>query len=216
MVGAHARVLGDAENRIIPHQAHGIPVLSMGHLVEAGQPIAWRGPMLHKMINQFLYGAKWGELDYLLLDLPPGTGDVQMSLAQSAPIAGAVLVTTPQEVALRDVEKGLEMFRSMKVPVLGIIENMSYYLCGSCSKKHYIFGKGGGKRMADDFQLPLLGEIPLDARIPSPMGKGQPLVVSDRDSELAASYRNVAGRVVAELSRLSGRWAEAGPGAMEV
>ncbi len=214
--GERKRVHADARQRMVPHEAHGIKVMSMGFLVDANQALSWRGPMLHKVLQQFLFGVAWGELDYLLLDLPPGTGDVQLSITQSTPLAAAVLVTTPQKVALLDVEKGMEMFQTVRVPVLGVVENMSYYLCRSCSKKHRIFSDGGGRRIAEKYQLPLLGELPLDPRIPSEFGKGQPLMVRDRDGAAANAFREMAGRLVAELSRISRQWAAPGPDAMEV
>ncbi len=216
MVGIHERVQATPEGRIAPHEAYGLKLISMGFLVDRHQAVSWRGPMLHKMLQQFLFQVEWGELDYLLLDLPPGTGDVQLSLTQSVPIAAAVLVTTPQEVALRDVVKGLEMFRTVKVPVLGIIENMSYFICGSCDKRHTLFQEGGGRRMAARYQIPLLGEIPLDGAIPSDLGKGEPLMVRAQSNPVAKAIAEVAGRVAAELSRASGLWAKPGPGAMEV
>ena len=218
LVGLHERIAADPQNRLIPHEAYGIKLISMGFLVDRNQAVSWRGPMLHKMLGNFLYGALWGELDYLLLDLPPGTGDVQLSLMQGTPLSGAVLVTTPQEVALRDVEKGLQMFRSDKnpLPVFGIIENMSYYLCGSCSKKHRIFGTGGAERMAETFKIPLLGQIPLDAGVPSELGRGEPLMMRDPESPTARAFAEVAGQVVAEVSKVGSEWAVPGPGAMEV
>ena len=216
MVGLHKPVMADGAQRLHPNQAHGLKLMSMGFLIERIQPVSWRGPMLHKMIQQFLYNANWGTLDYLVLDLPPGTGDVQLSLTQSVPLAGALLVTTPQEAALMDVDRGLTMFQGAKVPVLGIVENMSYYLCGKCSKKHRIFGEGGAARIAQREGIPMLGELPLDPVVPSDLGRGEPLMVRRGDHPAAEIFRQVAGRLVAELSKRNHQWAESGPGAMEV
>lgn len=216
MVGIHERIQANSQGRLVPHEVYGLKLISMGFLVDRHQAVSWRGPMLHKMLQQFLFQVEWGELDYLLLDLPPGTGDVQLTLTQSVPISAAVLVTTPQEVALRDAVKGLEMFRTVKVPVLGIIENMSYYLCGSCNKRHAVFQEGGGRRMAARYQIPLLGEIPLDATLPSELGKGEPVMVRAKDGGVAKAIGEVAGRMAAELSRASGLWAKPEPGALEV
>ncbi len=215
-VGLTKKVAVNERKQMLPHRIHSLAVMSMGFLTEPGQAIIWRGPMLHKVLTQMLFGVDWGGLDYLVLDLPPGTGDVQLSLAQSVPVSAAVLVTTPQEVALRDVEKGLRMFQSVQVPVLGIVENMSYYLCGKCAKKHEIFGNGGAARVARGYNIPVLGEIPLDPDIQGRPGHGQPLLVRERDSDAAQAFRACAGAIVAELSRLSTQWAQPGPNAMEV
>jgi len=216
LFGVHARVQSGPGERIMPHHIHGLKLMSIGFLVGRDQAVSWRGPMLHKMLNQLLFSVAWGELDYLLLDLPPGTGDVQLSLAQSVPVAAAVLVTTPQEVALRDVEKGIAMFRTTKVPVLGVIENMSWYQCGKCAKQHYIFKRGGAADLARRMHLPLLGEIPLDVSVPSPLGLGEPLMVRDDPGPAGAAFVAAAGAMVARLSILSESRPEAGPYPMEV
>ncbi len=216
MVGMHNKAPMGGDKKLIPHEVHGLKTMSMGFLIERNQPLGWRGPMLSKMLQQFLFHVAWGELDYLLLDLPPGTGDVQLTLTQSTPLSASILVTTPQDVALRDVEKGLAMFKEAKVPVLGIVENMSYYLCGKCSKKHRPFGQGGGQKMANSQKLPLLGELPLDPKIPSELGAGEPVVVRDGDGPLGKAFQDLAGQMVAQLSRISQTWANPGPGAMEV
>ena len=214
MVGLHQRVGANEQQRLIPHEVDGLKVMSMGFMIDRTQAVSWRGPMLHKMLLQFLFNVEWGELDYLLLDMPPGTGDVQLSITQATPLAAAVLVTTPQNVALRDVEKGMEMFRAVKVPVLGIIENMSWFKCGKCDKKHFIFGQGGGNRMSERYKVPLLSQLPLDPSVPSDLGQGRPLILREPDSDSARAFSQAAGRVVAELSRQ--QWAKPSPGAMEV
>jgi len=216
MTNIHGRAQGTADQKIVPHVFEDVKLMSMGFVVERTQALSWRGPMLHKMLGQFLFHVEWGELDYLILDLPPGTGDVQLSLAQITPLSGAVLVTTPQKVALGDVEKGMRMFQEVDIPVLGIIENMSYYRCGNCEKKHRIFGSGGAERMAKEFNIPVLGEIPLDPVIPSQLGQGAPLLSRDPGGQTGMVFRSVAGQVVAQLSKLGGAWAKPGPGAMEV
>jgi len=215
LVGIHNKAPMGGDKKIIPHEVHGLKTISMGYLIERNKAVGWRGPMLSKMLQQFLFQVSWGELDYLLLDLPPGTGDVQLTLTQSTPLSAAVLVTTPQDVALRDVEKGLAMFKEANVPVLGIVENMSYYLCGKCSKKHRPFGEGGGKKIAASEKIPFLGELPLDPRIPSELGSGEPIVIRDGDGPLGTAFRELAGKMVAEFSQISQTWSP-GPGVMEV
>ena len=215
-VGVEGRVAVNDKQQMLPHRAHGLAVMSMGFMVERGQAVVWRGPMLHKVLTQMLFQVDWGGLDYLILDLPPGTGDVQLSLAQSVPVSASVLVTTPQEVALRDVEKGLRMFQSVEIPVLGIVENMSYYLCRNCDKKHEIFGSGGAERVARGHNIPVLGRIPLAPSVQGEPGSGAPLMVRQPDSAVARAYRETAGAVVGGISKLVTSWASPGPSAMEV
>jgi ATP-binding protein involved in chromosome partitioning len=152
-------------NRLVPADAGGVRVMSMAFLVPAGEAVVWRGPMLHKAIQQFLGGTTWGELDYLIVDMPPGTGDVALSLSQSVPLTGAVVVCTPQDVALLDAVKAIAMFRKVNIPVLGMVENMSYFMCPGCSKRYDIFGAGGAKRTADQMGIPFLGEVPINIQI---------------------------------------------------
>jgi ATP-binding protein involved in chromosome partitioning len=186
-------VLGEV---FIPPTAHGIKVMSMGFLVPGDQPLVWRGPMLHSILNQFCNKVKWGELDFLIVDMPPGTGDVQLSLAQLVPLAGTVMVTTPQEVALQDVRKAYHMWEKVRVPVLGIVENMSYFLDDS-GKRHDIFGKGGGAMLAKKWQLPLLAEVPIVTRVREGGDDGVPVVISDSKSSVAMQIRAMAEKVVA-------------------
>jgi ATP-binding protein involved in chromosome partitioning len=189
------------DKRMIPPQAHGLEVISMGMLVPPDQPIIWRGPMLHGAVQQFMRDVAWGELDYLVVDLPPGTGDVSLSMAQSVPVAGAVVVTTPQGVSVSDVRKAVAMFRQLNIPVLGVVENMSYFLCGHCNERTEIFGHGGGARMAEDLGIPFLGEVPIDTRVRSGGDEGQPIVAAAPDAPAAKAFADVAARVAAEISK---------------
>jgi ATP-binding protein involved in chromosome partitioning len=188
------------DQKLIPPEAHGIKVVSMGMLVAPDQAVIWRGPMLHSALKQFLHDVVWGELDYLVVDLPPGTGDVSLSMAQTVPVAGAVLVTTPQGVSVSDVRKAVTMFRQLRVPILGVIENMSHFVCGHCGTTTEIFGKGGGRRMSDEMGVPFLGEIPIDTTVRSGGDEGRPIVVTDPDSPAARAFRDVARRAAAQVS----------------
>ena len=190
----------DREKRIIPPEAQGIKVISMGMLVPADQPIIWRGPMLHGAVQQFMRDVSWGELDYLVVDLPPGTGDVALSMAQSVPMAGAVVVTTPQGVSVSDVRKAVGMFRQLSIPVLGVIENMSYFVCGHCQERTEIFGHGGGRRMAEQMEIPFLGEVPIDTRVRSGGDEGKPIVSESPDAPAAKAFLDLASRVAAQVS----------------
>ena len=190
-------------NKVVPVWSQGMKVISMGMLIGDDAPIIWRGPMVSGIIQQFLGQVEWGALDYLVIDLPPGTGDAQLTLTQQAPLSGAVIVSTPQDVALLDARKGLRMFQQVNVPVLGIVENMSYFICDQCEKRHTIFRQGGGKRVAEELKLPLLGEIPLDSRVAEGGDAGKPIIVSHPDSPVAKAYRELAGKVAAALSVLS-------------
>jgi ATP-binding protein involved in chromosome partitioning len=188
------------EKRILPPEAHGIKVISMGMLVPADQPIIWRGPMLHGAIQQFMRDVEWGELDYLVVDLPPGTGDVALSMAQSVPLAGAVVVTTPQGVSVSDVRKAVGMFRQLNIPLVGVIENMSYFVCGHCSERTDIFGTGGGRRMAEELSIPFLGEVPIDTRVRAGGDEGKPIVVEAPEAPAAQAFSALARRVAAQVS----------------
>jgi len=172
----------------------------MGMLVPPDQPIIWRGPMLHGAVQQFMNDVRWGELDYLVVDLPPGTGDVALSMAQSVPMAGAVVVTTPQGVAVSDVRKAVGMFRQLNVPVLGVIENMSYFVCSHCSERTEIFGTGGGRQMGDELGIPFLGEVPIDTRVRSGGDDGQPIVDAAPDAPAAKAFLDLSSRVAAQIS----------------
>ncbi len=190
-----------ARNRILPFVKHGIRVMSLGFVLDTDTPVIWRGPMVMKALEQMLGDVEWGTLDYLVLDLPPGTGDAQLTLTQKVPLAGAVIVTTPQDVALIDARKGLAMFRKVNVPVLGIVENMSGFVCPHCGTRTDIFKQGGGKRTAELLETPFLGEVPLDPKIAEGGDAGLPIVVADRDGAHAAAFRRVAEQVIAEVAR---------------
>ncbi len=187
------------ENRIVPLTAHGVSVISMGFLVEEGQPLVWRGPMLHGALRQLLHDVAWGQQDYLIIDLPPGTGDVQLSLSQTVPLAGAVIVTTPQNVALQDARKGAAMFEKVDVPVLGIVENMSYYLCPACGHRDEIFDNAGGENAAKKLGVPFLGALPLNTQIREAMDRGRP-VAADEESPFFSAYRDIAQALAQQIS----------------
>jgi ATP-binding protein involved in chromosome partitioning len=187
-------------NRILPQRAHGLQVMSIGFMVEEDTPMIWRGPMVTSALQQLLTETNWEGLDYLVVDLPPGTGDIQLTLAQRVPVTGCLIVTTPQDIALLDARKAVQMFRKVEMHVLGIVENMSTHICSECGHEEPIFGSGGGARMAEQYGVPLLGQLPLALRIREDLDQGMPTVVSDPDSELTARYRDVARRVSAQLS----------------
>jgi ATP-binding protein involved in chromosome partitioning len=183
-----------------PLVSHGISAMSIGFLVDAEQPMVWRGPMVTQALTQLLSETQWGALDYLVVDMPPGTGDIQLTLAQRVPVAGAVIVTTPQDIALADARKGLKMFEKVAVPVLGIVENMSVHVCSNCGHTEHIFGAGGGQRMAHDYGVRLLGELPLDAHIREEADGGRPTVVAAPDSARARPYLLMARRTAGALA----------------
>jgi ATP-binding protein involved in chromosome partitioning len=189
-----------ADERIVPLRAHGIDIISIGFLVEAGRSVVWRGPMIHKALAQFFEDVAWGECDYLVVDLPPGTGDAQLSLCQLVPLSGAVMVTTPQEVSLVDVRKGADMFRRVKVPILGVVENMSTFVCPSCGTETAIFDRGGGERTAKEWGVPFLGGIPIDPRVRASGDAGLPVVLSDPESEPALAFRRAARALACRVS----------------
>ncbi|GMU42648.1 MAG: iron-sulfur cluster carrier protein ApbC [Xanthomonadales bacterium] len=186
---------------IVPKSAHGVQVMSIGFMIEEDTPMIWRGPMVTQALQQLLNETDWQGLDYLVIDLPPGTGDIQLTLCQRVPVSGAVIVTTPQDIALLDARKGLRMFEKVAVPVLGVIENMSTHVCSNCGHEEPIFGSGGGERMAEQYGVPLLGRLPLDIRIREESDSGHPTVIAQPDSAIAASYHEIARQVAARLSR---------------
>ncbi|MBC7983186.1 MAG: iron-sulfur cluster carrier protein ApbC [Candidatus Obscuribacterales bacterium] len=188
---------------IQPPEAYGVKLMSIGLLIDAEQPMVWRGPMVTQALNQLLTETQWGELDYLIIDMPPGTGDTQLTLSQRVPLSGAVIVTTPQDIALLDARKGLKMFQKVDVPVLGVVENMSTHICSQCGHEEHIFGAGGGRRMAEQYAVDLLGELPLDIRIREQADGGRPTVVAEPDSNLGRAYIDFARRTAARLSLLS-------------
>ena len=199
MLGVSGQPQTDGK-RIIPHRAHGLQVMSMGFLVEEETPMIWRGPMVTSALQQLLSETNWGKLDFLVIDLPPGTGDIQLTLVQKVPVAGAVIVTTPQDIALLDARKALAMFRKLDVTVLGVVENMSTHICSQCGFEEPIFGSGGGTRMAEDYEIPLLGQLPLAIEIRAALDAGQPTMVADPGGSIASAYLDFARRTSARLS----------------
>ncbi|NWO56869.1 iron-sulfur cluster carrier protein ApbC [Chromohalobacter salexigens] len=185
------------ENAFAPLEAHGLQAMSMAFMVDIDEPMVWRGPMVAGAFQQLLNQTDWKDLDYLFIDMPPGTGDVQLTLAQKVPVSGAVIVTTPQDIALLDAKKGIEMFRKVNVPVLGVVENMSLHVCSQCGHQEPIFGSGGGERIAERYQTKLLGQLPLDGTIREQVDGGQPSVIADPEGSVAQTFRQVA-RAVAE------------------
>jgi ATP-binding protein involved in chromosome partitioning len=197
-----------AERRILPHEGHGLKLMSMGFFLTEDSPVIWRGPMVHGLIRQFLTDVDWGELDYLVLDLPPGTGDAALTLTQQAPISGAVIVTTANDLSLIDARKGLAMFEKVSVPVLGIVENMSYFVPpdlppDSPERRYYIFGKGGGERVARELGVEFLGEVPIDPRVVEGGDQGKPILAYAPDSPPAVALREIAGKVARKLAVLA-------------
>jgi ATP-binding protein involved in chromosome partitioning len=203
MMGARGRP-GMFDNKIIPVEAHGIKIMSIGLLVAEREALVWRGPMIHSAVQQFLRDVMWGPLDYLVFDMPPGTGDAQLSLSQVVPLSGVVMVTTPQDVALLDVRKALGMFKKLNVPILGLVENMSYFVAPDTGKQYAIFGEGGGARVAEEFDVPLLGQIPLEMETRKGGDAGVPIVVGQKDSAQAKAFREIAAAVKARVDAVSG------------
>jgi ATP-binding protein involved in chromosome partitioning len=189
-----------ANGRILPPRGHGVKLMSMGFLVEEDTPIIWRGPMIHSALRQFLSDVDWGDLDYMLVDLPPGTGDASLSLAQSLSLTGVVVVTTPQDVALADVVKGIGMFTQLEVPVLGVVENMSYFVCGHCGERTDIFSHGGGEAVAERMQVPFLGNVPIDPVVRAGGDSGQPVVIAEPQAPAATAIYEIATKVAAAIS----------------
>jgi len=187
------------ENKLIPAEAYGVRLMSIGFLVPPGQPLIWRGPMLHSAIRQFINDVDWGKLDYLIVDLPPGTGDAQLSLAQTLPLSGGVIVTLPQKVSLEDARRGLEMFRTMEIPVLGIVENMSYLELPN-GERVDVFGHGGGAELARDTGVPLIGTVPMDPRVRESGDSGVPVIISHPESPVSIAFRSIARDLAAKIS----------------
>ena len=199
MMGSEAQLRG-AGSKVIPAEAYGITLMSAGFVIKPEQAMIWRGPIVHRLLTQFLSDVHWGERDYLVVDLPPGTGDAPLSLAQSIPGAGAVIVCTPQDVALADARKAIGMFQQLRVPILGIVENMSYFLCPRCDERTEIFSHGGARQAAEAMGVPFLGEVPLNVAIREGGDNGRPITAIQPESPLAAIYRDVAGAVAQQIS----------------
>ena len=211
MLGASGQPNSFDGKTLEPIVRYNVQSMSIGYLIDEETPMIWRGPMVTQALEQLLRDTNWRNLDYLVVDLPPGTGDIQLTLAQKIPVSGAVIVTTPQDIALLDARKGLKMFAKVKVPVLGIIENMSTHICNQCGHEETIFGSGGGERLAAEYQIPLLGKLPLDPRIRADTDAGKPTTVSDADGPIAKLYRDVARRTTARLSQNARNYTQAFP-----
>lgn len=205
MLGIHERPEVTEEKKLVPVSQHGLKVMSTGFLVPDGQAVVWRGPMLDKLLTEFIHNVEWGVLDALIVDLPPGTGDAQLTMVQKTPLSGGVVVTTPQDVALLDVRRGVKMFAEAHVPVLGVIENMSYHVCRRCGHRAEIFSHGGGARMAEQFQLPFLGEIPLVQEIRIDGDTGIPLVIADPGHPQSLAFIHIARQILMRLEERSRR-----------
>jgi ATP-binding protein involved in chromosome partitioning len=200
MLGVHGKPESLDGKSLEPMVSYHLQAMSIGFLVDEETPMIWRGPMVTQALQQLLHDTNWKDVDYLVVDLPPGTGDIQLTLAQQVPVSGAVIVTTPQDIALLDARKGLKMFEKVEVPVLGIVENMSTHICSQCGHEEHIFGEGGGQRMAEQYNVDFLGALPLDKRIREETDAGRPTVVAEPDSRIAMIYREIARRTAARLS----------------
>ena len=203
MLGAAGKAYSNEQNKIEPKVAHGVQVISMGMLADDDTPMVWRGPMASSAMEQLLTETAWDNVDYLIVDMPPGTGDIQLTLSQRVPVTGAIIVTTPQDIALLDAKKGLVMFEKVKVPILGIVENMAMHVCSKCGHTEHIFGQGGGARMADQYDVQFLGSLPLDIRIREQADSGRPSVVAEPNGPIAQAYREIARTVGARVALLS-------------
>jgi len=200
MLGISGRPESKDGKHLEPMEGHGLQAISIGFLIDVDTPMVWRGPMVTQALEQLLKDTRWRELDYLVVDLPPGTGDIQLTLAQKVPVTGAVIVTTPQDIALIDARKGLKMFEKVGIPILGIVENMSYHVCPKCGHESHIFGSGGAEKMSGDYGTELLGQLPLDEAIRSQADSGKPSVVSDPDGPVAEIYRRIARRCAVKIA----------------
>lgn len=205
MLGATEKPESKDGKSLEPVVAHGIQSMSIGYLIDINTPMIWRGPMATGALQQLLNDTQWDNLDYLLIDLPPGTGDIQLTLSQKIPLTGVIIVTTPQDIALLDVRKGIGMFEKVKVPVLGIVENMSLHLCSQCGHAEPIFGIGGGEKIAQEFNTELLGSLPLDIRIREQADSGKPTVIAEPDSAITKIYTEVARKMIAKVEKIAGK-----------
>jgi len=203
MLGITGRPDSPDGKTIEPMRAHGIQAMSIGLLIDAETPMVWRGPMVTQALQQLLTDTRWEEVDYLIVDMPPGTGDIQLTLAQKVPVTGAVIVTTPQDIALLDARKGLKMFQKVGIPIIGIIENMSTHICSNCGHEEHIFGAGGAEKMCRDYDVELLGALPLDIKIREHTDSGSPTAVAEPDGRIAEIYRSIARRLAVKIDELS-------------
>jgi ATP-binding protein involved in chromosome partitioning len=200
MLGIRGRPESRDGKSLEPMEGHGIQAMSIGFLIDPDTPMVWRGPMVTQALEQLLNETKWRDIDYLVVDLPPGTGDIQLTLAQRVPVTGAVIVTTPQDIALIDARKGLKMFEKVGIPILGVVENMSLHTCSKCGHEERIFGAGGGERLGKDYDVELLGALPLDIAIREQADSGKPTMVADPDGRIAGIYRRIARRVAVKIA----------------
>ena len=200
MLGIHGRPESKDGKSLEPMEGHGIQAMSIGFLIDVETPMVWRGPMVTQALEQLINETKWRDIDYMVVDLPPGTGDIQLTLAQRVPVTGAIIVTTPQDIALMDARKGLKMFEKVNIPILGIVENMSLHICSKCGHEEHMFGEGGGARMSKDYGVELLGALPLDINIREQADSGKPTVVADPDGRVAEIYRQIARRVAVKIA----------------
>jgi len=207
-----AQLTSTDRQKIRPIESYNVKVVSIGFVQQGDAAVIWRGPLVGRMIQQFLTEVEWGVLDYLLVDMPPGTGDAQLTLSQSVPLTGAVIVTTPQDVALSDAKKGVNMFLKVSVPVLGIIENMSYFLCPHCNQRTEIFSHGGARKAAEKLQVPFLGEVPLDIRVREGGDTGHPIVTDEKDSPVKESFRQIVDALVAQIESIHAHTKESAVG----
>ncbi|MEZ5537073.1 MAG: iron-sulfur cluster carrier protein ApbC [Thiolinea sp.] len=203
MLGISGQPESEDGKTLQPMQNHGLKAMSIGFLIDEDTPMIWRGPMVTQALEQLLNDTQWGELDYLVVDLPPGTGDIQLTLSQKIPVSGAIIVTTPQDIALLDARKGLKMFEKVEVPILGVVENMSMHVCSNCNHVEHIFGEGGGRSMAEQYDVNYLGGLPLDRAIREQVDGGNPTVVADPDGKVTAIYKDIARRATAKLAQQS-------------
>ena len=203
MLGITGRPESIEENTIEPMEGHGLQASSIGFLIEEDAPMVWRGPMVTSALEQLLRQTRWRDLDYLIVDMPPGTGDIQLTLSQKVPVTGSIIVTTPQDIALLDARKGLKMFEKVGVPIIGIIENMSTYVCTQCGHEEHIFGAGGGEKMCHEYKVDFLGALPLNLSIREQADAGRPTVVADPDGAISAIYKNIARQVAIRVANLA-------------
>jgi ATP-binding protein involved in chromosome partitioning len=201
MLGIAARPQSKDGKTLEPLEAYGVQAMSIGFLIDVDTPMVWRGPMVTQALEQLLKDTNWREVDYLIVDMPPGTGDIQLTLSQKVPVTGAVIVTTPQDIALLDARKGLKMFEKVGVPILGVVENMSIHICSNCGHAEHIFGQGGAERMCREYNVPFLGSLPLDIRIREQADSGRPTVVADPDGPVAQAYKAIARKVAVAVGQ---------------
>ncbi len=200
MMGISQKPIMNENKKLIPLENYGIKLMSIGFILDSEAPTIWRGPMVMKALEQMFNGVEWGQIDYLIIDLPPGTGDAQLTLAQSSKLSGSIVISTPQDVALTDARKGINMFKKVNVDILGIVENMSYFICDNCNQKHYIFSKDGVKKEAEEFKIPFLGEIPIDTNLRIQSDNGIPALIDNPDGEISKKFISIAKNLKKSLN----------------